>query len=163
MAFLQGFRKHMAKDRHLTSRSISLTANIRFTITHSLHFQLQVESRLFLEAGLALRSHTSPTEGFEGDLSVTVFLCPRRRCNPSLQSMLQVRWRRHQGQSCVPNNCVSQPLVEVYTDSGIVIQVLFQREAKLESAEFHIQYLTPGCVDLGMASAHAQGCREARS
>ena len=79
----------VAKDSHLLSRSVSLTTNIRFTIAHNLRFQLQVESRLFLEAGLALRSHTSPSEGFEGGLSVTGFLCPRRRCNPSLQSMRQ--------------------------------------------------------------------------
>ena len=138
MAFLQGFRKHMAKDSHLLSRSVSLTTDIRFTIAHNLRFQLQVESRLFLEAGLALRSHTSPSEGFEGGLSVTGFLCPRRRCNPSLQSMWQVRWRRHQVQNCDQNNCVSQPLVAAYTDSDTVTQVLFQREAKLESAEFHI-------------------------
>lgn len=76
VAFLQGFKQHTAKDRHLTWRSISLMVNMGDMITHSLHFQLQVESRLFLEAGLALRSHSSPTEGLEGGLSVTVFLCP---------------------------------------------------------------------------------------
>lgn len=66
-------------------------ANVRVMITHSLRFQPQVESRLFLEADLLLGSCASPAEGFEGVLSVTVSLCPRRRYNPSLQSMRRSR------------------------------------------------------------------------